>query len=136
MMRQGLLDNWVRRLKAPFIMGSELAGEIVGLGRDVQDFQLGDRVVAFPERRGWSQYATCRFDCCFKIPQEMSYHDAIAITLNGIVAYSLVFELGNLRPNKTVLLHSAPGGLVNFIILIFNSHFNYLIFPCFKHREI
>lgn len=112
MMRQGMMDNWVRSLKPPFVMGSELAGEVVGLGRDVKDFKLGDRVIAFPERKAWREYAVCRSEVCFKIPDDMNYHDAIALILNGIVAYSLVFELGNLRPNKTVLLHTAPGGLV------------------------
>ena len=51
----------------------------------------------------------------------MNYHDAIALTTNGITAYTLLFELGNLRPGKTVLVHSAPGGLVSipFISLLF-----------------
>ncbi len=40
MTRNGMLDNWVRSLKPPFIMGSEVAGEIVGLGRNVNDLNV------------------------------------------------------------------------------------------------
>lgn len=75
-------------------------------------FQLGDRIIALPERKAWSEYVVCRSEYCFNIPDDMNYHDAIAMTTNGIVAYTLLFELGGLRPGKTVLVHSAPGGLV------------------------
>ncbi len=37
MTRNGMLDNWVRSLKAPFIMGSEVAGEVIGLGKNVTE---------------------------------------------------------------------------------------------------
>lgn len=40
LVRQGILDSWVRSLKLPFILGSEAAGEIVGVGRNVADFKV------------------------------------------------------------------------------------------------
>lgn len=40
MTRNGMLDNWVRSLKPPVIMGSEVAGEIIGLGKNVIDFNV------------------------------------------------------------------------------------------------
>jgi NADPH:quinone reductase-like Zn-dependent oxidoreductase len=40
MTRNGILDNWVRSTKPPFIMGSEVAGEIVGLGKNVTDLKV------------------------------------------------------------------------------------------------
>ena len=40
MTRNGMLDNWVRSLKPPFIMGSEVAGEIVGIGKNVNDLNV------------------------------------------------------------------------------------------------
>jgi hypothetical protein len=36
----------------------------------------------------------------------------VALTVDGIVAYSLLFQMGSLYPGKAVLLHSTPGGLV------------------------
>ena len=77
--------------------------------------QLGDRVMAVPERNAWSEYVVCREEYCFKIPDQMSYHDVVALTVDGILAYSLLFEMGNLCPGKNILLHSTPGGLVIFI---------------------
>ena len=70
--------------------------------------------MCLPERKAWSEYVTCHVEHCFKIPEEMSYNDAAALTVDGIVAYSLLFQMGSLSPGKAVLLHSTPGGLVKF----------------------
>jgi NADPH:quinone reductase-like Zn-dependent oxidoreductase len=40
MTRNGMLDNWVRSLKTPFIMGSEVAGEVIGLGKNVTELNV------------------------------------------------------------------------------------------------
>ncbi|KAK4035756.1 hypothetical protein OUZ56_027840 [Daphnia magna] len=109
--RIGRLDNWARSLEPPLIMGSEVAGEVVALGKDVTEFCLGDRVMALPERNAWSQYVVCHVDLCFKIPEKMSYHEAVALTVDGIVAHTLLFHMGNLSPGEAVLMHSIPGGL-------------------------
>lgn len=88
-------------------------------------------MIALPERGAWSDYVVCRAEYCFNIPAEMNYHDAIALTTNGIIAYTLLFELGGLRPGKSVLMHSAPGGLVSiqFTLFAFLSLKNYFLFP-------
>ena len=133
MTRNGMLDSWVKTFKTPFIMGSEVAGEVVGLGKNVNELnvsvkfllfrpcckkktcvrlQLGDRVMCLPERKAWGEYVVCHVEHCFRIPDEMSYNDAAALTVDAIVAYSLLFQMGSLNPGKAVLLHSTPGGLV------------------------
>lgn len=55
----------------------------------------------------------------------MSYLDAAAITMNYTVAYILLFELAHLTPGKSLLLHSAGGGVVSRLE---NSPFVYLYF--------
>ena len=75
--------------------------------------KVGDRIVALPECQAWCEYPICSANCCYKIPDDMNYHDAVAIAADGIVAYTLLFELGALRPHKCVLIHSAPGGLAS-----------------------
>lgn len=142
LVRQGILDSWVRSLKLPFILGSEAAGEIVGVGRNVADFKVkvlkffplkakcywkilwqpGDRVMALPERKAWAEYVVCKAEHCFRIPDEMNYDEAVALTVDGMVSYALLFEMGGLTVDdpcglsasrKNVLMHSAAGGLVN-----------------------
>ncbi|XP_046444248.1 synaptic vesicle membrane protein VAT-1 homolog-like [Daphnia pulex] len=135
MTRNGMLDTWVHTLKTPFIMGSEVAGEIVGLGRNVTNFKFGDRVMALPERKAWSEYVVCREEYCFKIPDQMSYHEAVALTVDGIVAHSLLFQMGNLSPGKAVLLHSTPGGLGTMVTQMVRTVPNTRIFKIAMNKE-
>ena len=39
---QGTLDSWVHSLKLPFIMGSEVSGEVIGVGRNVLDIKVNE----------------------------------------------------------------------------------------------
>lgn len=137
--RQGILDSWSRSWKLPFTLGGEVAGEVVGVGRNITQFKVdnmnqislkdqspiilkpADRVVAFPPRKAWAEYVVCKADQCFIIPDKMTYDDAVALILDGMVAYSLLFEMGGLKIGaprglratpKNVLMHSSAGGLV------------------------
>ena len=109
MTHEGTMDH---SLRPPFILGSELAGKVVRIGDDVTNLKVGDRVVALPEFKAWSEYTLCPDTMCFKIPESMSYQEAVAITTNGIVAHTLLFELGVLHPGKSILMHPSPGGVV------------------------
>lgn len=77
--------------------------------------------MALPPRKAWAEYVVCKEEQCFKLPINMTYNDAVAITLDGMVAYSMLFEMGGLKiedpsglrtRRKTVLMHSSAGGLV------------------------
>lgn len=74
---------------------------------------MGDRVVALPEYRAWAELVTVPQQFVFPLPAELSFLDAAALTMNYIVAYILLFELGSLSPGKSVLIHSAGGGVVS-----------------------
>lgn len=75
--------------------------------------QVGDRVVALPEFRAWAELCAVPTKYVYKIPDEMSFQDAAAITMNYLVGYIIVFELLSLRPGKSLMLHSAGGGVVS-----------------------
>lgn len=108
MVRQGVIDSLP---KTPFILGFECAGEIEQVGEGVEKFSVGDRVVALPEFRAWAELVTVPVQYVFPIPADLSFHDAAALTMNYIVAYILLFDLGGLTPGKSVLVHSAGGGV-------------------------
>ena len=59
----------------------------------------------------------------------MSYQDAVAVTMNYTVAYILLFELANVVPGKSILLHSAAGGVVSIrsILYKFKSIYGFFI---------
>jgi len=75
--------------------------------------QVGDRVVALPEYRAWAELVAVPARYVYHIPADLSFLDAAAIAMNYLVAYILLFELGGLAPGKSVLVHSAGGGVVS-----------------------
>jgi len=108
MVRQGVIDSLP---KTPFILGFECAGEVEAVGEGVDKFKVGDRVVALPEYRAWAELVNVPQQFVFPLPSDLSFLDAAALTMNYIVAYILLFELGGLTPGKSVLVHSAGGGV-------------------------
>lgn len=84
--------------------------------------QVGDRVVALPEYKAWAELVAVPTKFVYKIPDELSFQDAAAITMNYLVAYIIVFELLSIRPGKSLILHSAAGGVVStiFFYISFN----------------
>ncbi|KAG8318157.1 Type I Polyketide synthase [Homalodisca vitripennis] len=108
MVRQGVIDSLP---KTPFILGFECAGEVEQVGEGVEKFKVGDRVVALPEYRAWAELVTVPQQFVYPLPDDLSFLDAAALTMNYIVAYILLFELGGLSPGKSVLVHSAGGGV-------------------------
>lgn len=74
---------------------------------------MGDRVVALPDHKAWAELVAVPATSVFALPPGMSYLDAAAITMNYTVAYILLFELANLTPGKSLLLHSSGGGVVS-----------------------
>lgn len=139
MVRLGAIDS---PPKTPTILGFECAGEVEAIGEGVEDFkvswrlrcacdnisifipvwfiffisswtQVGDRVVALPEFRAWAELCAVPTKYVYKLPDELSFQDAAAITMNYLVAYIIVFELLSLRPGKSLMLHSAGGGVVS-----------------------
>lgn len=75
--------------------------------------QVGDRVVALPEWRAWSELVAVPAKNVFAIPDGLNFVDAAALATNYIVAYVLLFELGAVKPGYNLILQSAGGGVVS-----------------------
>lgn len=75
-----------------------------------------------PEYKAWAELVAVPTKFVYKIPDELSFQDAAAITMNYLVAYIIVFELLSIRPGKSLILHSAAGGVVStiFFYISFN----------------
>lgn len=108
MVRVGAIDS---PPKTPVILGFECAGEVEAIAEGVEDFKVGDRVVALPEYRAWAELVAVPAKYVYRLPNDMSFLDASAIAINYAVAHMLLFDVGNLQPGKVLLVHSAGGGV-------------------------
>lgn len=133
MVRLGAIDS---PPKTPTILGFECAGEIEAVGEEVEGFKVGDRVVALPEFRAWSELVAVPTKYVYHIPDEMTFQDAAAIVMNYLVAYILIFDLISLREGKSILLHSVGGGVGQAIVQLARTIPNVTIFGvCSKGKH-
>jgi NADPH:quinone reductase-like Zn-dependent oxidoreductase len=98
----------------PRILGTELAGEIVGTGKIVTRFKNGDRVVASTGMAcgGHAQYACLREDGALAImPTSLNWEEAVALPFGANTALYFLRDLGKIRPGHEVLIIGASGSI-------------------------
>lgn len=86
--------------------------------------QIGDRVMAFVNYNAWAEVVCTPVEFVYKIPDDMSFSEAAAFPMNFVTAYTMLFEIANLREGMSVLVHSAGGGVVSllFVVLFLQGH--------------
>lgn len=106
--RQGLYEL----LPAPPVtMGMEGSGVIEAVGEDVKDRKVGDRVIVLSRSGMWQEVVVVSAHQTFPMPEQMSFEEGAALPVNYLTAYMMLFEMANVRPGKSVLIHMAAGGV-------------------------
>ncbi|XP_034563919.1 synaptic vesicle membrane protein VAT-1 homolog [Notolabrus celidotus] len=95
----------------PVTMGMEGCGVIEACGEDVKDRKVGDRVITLARSGMWQELVVVSADRTFLMPEQMSFEEGAALPVNYLTAYMMLFEMANLRPGKSVLIHMAAGGV-------------------------
>jgi NADPH:quinone reductase-like Zn-dependent oxidoreductase len=96
------------------ILGTELAGEIVGIGRDVTAFSVGDAVVAYPAFPNGchAEYRTMPADGRMVLkPERLSFEEAGALCFGGVTALHFLRDLAKLAAGERLLVIGASGAL-------------------------
>lgn len=97
--------------KAPFTPGIEVSGIIEEVGRDVQRFKKGDRVVAFTKQGGYAEFVCANQTNIRKIPQFLSFEEAASLIVTSFTSYHALVTLANIQGGEKLLLHAAAGGV-------------------------
>ncbi|MFH1320386.1 MAG: zinc-binding dehydrogenase [Bacteroidota bacterium] len=95
----------------PCVLGYEVVGKIEQVGKDVNNFSAGQRVVAFTRFGGYAGYAVTDHRALVIIPEEMENGVAVALATQYCTAYYCAYEMVNLDEGDRVLVHAAAGGV-------------------------
>ncbi|XP_076012157.1 synaptic vesicle membrane protein VAT-1 homolog-like [Genypterus blacodes] len=136
MVRQGTIDN---PPKPPIVPGFECCGIVESVSENTPGFEIGDRVMAFVNYNAWAEVVCTPADFVYKMPDEMSFTEAAAFSLNFLTAYMMLFEVANLREGMSVLVHSAGGAVGQAVAQLCSTVPNVTVFgiaSCFKHAAI
>uniref|UniRef100_A0A8D0L3F3 Vesicle amine transport 1 n=1 Tax=Sphenodon punctatus TaxID=8508 RepID=A0A8D0L3F3_SPHPU len=123
--RQGLYDRFPQPPASP---GMECAGTVLAVGEGVTDRQVEDKVMVLARAGLWQEIVTVQANQTFPVPDGMSFEEAAAFLVNYITAYMILFDFGNLRPNQSVLIHMAAGGVGTAAIQLCKTMENITIF--------
>ncbi len=93
------------------VLGLEIAGTVIELGKDVTDWHLGDRVVALVGGGGYAQFATAYAVHLIRIPESVSFQEAACICETYITAYLSLFRIAGLRNGQSFILLGGGGGV-------------------------
>jgi NADPH:quinone reductase-like Zn-dependent oxidoreductase len=97
--------------KPPCVMGYEVAGEVETLSDGVNDFAVGDRVMAGTRFGGQAELVTVPAAQVLPLPDRLSFEQGAAFPVNYGTAYAALIIMGSLREGDRVLIHAAAGGV-------------------------
>jgi len=95
----------------PFSPGSEVCGVVEAVGDDVDDFKVGERVIAMTGWGGMAEKLVAPANRCFRIPDTMPADDAASFILTFGTAYHALRDRGRLQPGESLLVLGAAGGV-------------------------
>ena len=109
--------NGIRQPKIK-ILGSDVAGRIESVGRNVKKFRVGDDVFGDLSGRwgGFAEYVCAREDALALKPPSMSFVQAAAIPHAGMLAVQGLIDKGKIRSGQKVLINGAGGGVGTFAV--------------------
>ena len=95
----------------PFTPGYEVSGVIHALGKGVEGFEVGQRVVGLMRTGGQASHVVTDASRTLPIPDEISLEAAASMPVTYITAHHMLHHLGNLRQTDSVLIHGGGGGV-------------------------
>lgn len=91
------------------ILGQELAGEVVAVGKAVTQYKQGDQVFSPTEFGGaYAEYVRTKSKLTTLKPANMSYEEAAAVSVGGLNALHFVRK-GKIQRGQKVLIFGAAG---------------------------
>jgi NADPH:quinone reductase-like Zn-dependent oxidoreductase len=102
------------------VRGTDLAGVVEEVGRDVTGVRVGDEVFGDvgPQAGAFAEFAAARPDQLAPKPAGLTFEEAAAVPMSGLTALRALRDVAGLRPGQKVLITGAGGGIGTFAVQI------------------
>jgi NADPH:quinone reductase-like Zn-dependent oxidoreductase len=113
-------------LRAPKnpVIGSDVAGVVEAVGKNVTRFQSGDEVFGIG-KGSFAEYARALEDKLAPRPANLSFEQAAVVAISGLTALQGLRDHGKVRPGQEVLVIGASGGVGTYAVQLakaFGAH--------------
>ncbi len=128
--REGGNDILRPYLKLPMTLGWDVAGIVEETGSNVTNFKKGEEVYGVPNFPGdgsYAEYVAAKASQFALKPKSISFNEASAVPLTGLVAANSLFELGKLQAGQRIFIQGASGGIGNFAVQFAKAKGAYVI---------
>lgn len=104
-----------KKISLPVILGFDLSGTIHAVGKNVEEFRVGDKVmgcVGFPGLgKTYANYVMAEPVHLTLIPENIGFEEAAAIPLAGLTAYQAIHDHLQVKSGQRILIQAAAGGV-------------------------
>ena len=109
----------VFRVRPPFVLGFDVAGEVEGVGPGVTRLRPGDAVFGeLPRPGAHAEYVVAGEDHLLPKPGRLSFEEAAAIPAAAMSALQALRDEARLRAGQHLLVNGAGGGIGTFAVQI------------------
>ncbi|MBH8564754.1 zinc-binding dehydrogenase [Nostoc sp. CENA67] len=112
----------------PFDLGVEAVGEVVAMGENVKDFQIGDAVVTTARGGGYREYQVIDANLAVRVRQATP--ELLTLMPTGVSALVALEQVGEMKSNEVVLVTAAAGGTGHIAVQLAKLAGNYVIGTC------
>ena len=99
------------------VPGMDVSGRVVGVGADVERFQVGDEVLGIA-RGSYAEYAVADESKLAQKPGNISFEQAAVTAISGITALQALTDIGKMELGQRVLVIGASGGVGSYAVQI------------------
>jgi NADPH:quinone reductase-like Zn-dependent oxidoreductase len=105
-----ILGHGLLKAGAAKPLGMEGAGEVVGVGAEVKNYKVGDKVMGRCPG-AFSEYALMDAREAIAMPPKLTWEEAAAIPLAFLVVHDMLVLQGRLKPGEWVLITGVSSGV-------------------------
>jgi NADPH:quinone reductase-like Zn-dependent oxidoreductase len=116
------LARGLRKPRVVTILGSDMAGQVETVGKDVTRFRPGDEVYAEVDSGGFAEYISFREDLLGLKPANLTFEQAAAVPMTGLTALQGLRDQGRIEAGQRVLVNGASGGIGTMAVQIAKSY--------------
>jgi NADPH:quinone reductase-like Zn-dependent oxidoreductase len=102
------------------VRGSDVAGTVEAVGKNVTRLQVGDEVFGCGAGT-FAEYAVAPEETLVPKPDGISFEQAAAVPMAGLTALRALRDVRKVRPGQKVLINGAGGGIGTFAVQIAKS---------------